>query len=50
MSNKWEDFNAWLDKNIILEQPFDCSKASYIKGVLIIISENLEKATDWRKN
>jgi len=44
MSNEWEDFDAWLDKNIILEQPFDCSRASHIKGVLIITSEDLEKA------
>jgi len=46
MSNKWEDFNAWLDENIILEQLFNCSKVYYIKGVLIIISKDLEKATD----
>ena len=46
MSNKWEDFDAWLDKNIILEQLFNYSKANYIKGVLIITSKDLEKAID----
>jgi len=46
MSNEWEDFNIWLDKNITLEQLFDCSKASYIKGALIITSEDLKKAMD----
>ena len=46
MSNKWEDFNAWLDENITLKQPFNYSKASHIKGTLIITSEDLEKATD----
>jgi len=50
MSNKWEDFNAWLDENVILEQLFNCSKVSYIKGALIITSKDLEKATDWRKD
>jgi len=50
MSNEWEDFDVWLDKNIILEQLFNCSKASYIKGVLIITSKDLEKVTDWRKD
>ena len=50
MSNKQEDFDIWLDKNIILKQLFDCSKASYIKGVLIITSEDLKKAIDWRKD
>jgi len=44
MSNKWEDFDIWLDKNIIPEQPFNYSKASHIKGALIITSENLKKA------
>jgi len=46
MSNEWEDFNIWLDENIILEQLFNCSKASYIKGVLIITSKDLEEAID----
>ena len=46
MSNKQEDFNVWLDKNITLEQPFNYSKASYIKGALIITSKDLEKAID----
>jgi len=50
MSNEWEDFNVWLDKNITLEQPFNCSKASYIKGALIIISKDLEEVIDWRKD
>ena len=50
MSNKWEDFNAWLNENIILEQLFNYSKASYIKKTLIITSKNLEEAIDWRKN
>ena len=49
MSNKWEDFNAQLDKNIILEQLFNCSKASYIKEVLIIINKDLKKVINWRK-
>jgi len=46
MSNKWEDFNAWLDKNVILEQLFNCSKASHIKRALIITSKDLEKVID----
>jgi len=46
MSNKWEDFNAWLDKNVILKQLFNYSKASHIKGTLIITSKDLEKAID----
>ena len=50
MSNKWEDFNVWLDKNIILEQLFDCSKASYIKGVLIITNKDLKEIIDQRKD
>ena len=50
MSNKQKDFNVWLDKNITLEQLFNYSKASYIKGVLIITSEDLEKAIDQRKD
>ena len=50
MSNKQEDFDAWLDENIILKQPFNCSKASYIKGALITTSEDLEKATNQRKD
>jgi len=50
MSNKWEDFDVWLDENIILEQLFNCSKASHIKGALIMINKDLEKATDWRKD
>ena len=50
MSNKWEDFNTWLDENIILKQLFDCSKASYIKKVLIITSEDLKEVIDWRKD
>jgi len=50
MSNKWEDFNIWLDKNITPEQPFDYSKASYIKGALITTNKDLEEAMDWRKD
>jgi len=50
MSNEWEDFDAWLDKNIILEQPFDYSKASHIKRVLIIINKDLEEVINWRKD
>ena len=50
MSNEWEDFNAQLDKNVTLKQLFNCSKASYIKGVLIITNKNLEKAIDQRKD
>ena len=50
MSNEWEDFDVWLDKNIILEQLFDYSKVSHIKGALITTSEDLEEATDWRKD
>ena len=50
MSNKWEDFDVQLDKNVILKQLFNYSKTSHIKGVLIITSKDLEKAIDWRKN
>ena len=50
MSNKWEDFNVWLDKNITLEQLFNYSKASYIKGVLITTNKDLEEVVDWRKD
>ena len=50
ISNKQEDFNAQLDKNIILKQLFNCSKASHIKGALIIISKDLEEVIDWRKD
>jgi len=50
MSNKWEDFNAWLDKNIILKQLFNYSKVSYIKGALITISKDLEEVINWRKD
>jgi len=50
MSNKWEDFDIWLDENITPEQPFNCSKVSHIKGALITTSEDLEEATDWRKD
>ena len=50
MSNEQENFNAQLDKNITLEQLFDCSKVSYIKGVLITTNKDLEKAIDWRKD
>ena len=50
MSNEWEDFDAQLDKKITLEQPFNCSKASYIKGALIITSKDLEKVIDQRKD
>jgi len=46
MSNEWEDFDAWLDKNITLEQPLNCSKVSYIKRVLIMTSKDLEEAID----
>jgi len=46
MSNKWEDFNAWLDENVILKQLFNCSKTSHIKGALIITSKDLEEVTD----
>jgi len=46
MSNEWEDFNIWLDKHIILKQPFNCSKVSHIKGALIITSKDLEEAID----
>ena len=50
MSNEQEDFNIQLDENVTLEQLFNCSKVSYIKGALITTSEDLEKATDWRKD
>ena len=50
MSNKWEDFDVWLDENIILKQLFNYSKASYIKGALIITSKDLEEVTDQRKD
>jgi len=50
MSNKWEDFDVWLDENITLKQLFNCSKASHIKRVLIITSEDLEEAINWRKD
>ena len=50
MSNEWEDFDIQLDENIILEQLFNCSKVSHIKGALIITSKDLEKAIDQRKN
>ena len=50
MSNEQEDFNIQLDKNIILEQLFNCSKVSHIKRVLIITSKDLEEATDQRKD
>jgi len=50
MSNKWEDFNVWLDKNITLEQPFDCSKVSHIKRALIITNKDLEEVMNWRKD
>ena len=50
MSNKQENFDVQLDKNITLEQLFNCSKASHIKRVLIIISKDLEKAINWREN
>ena len=50
MSNKQENFNIQLDENITLKQLFNYSKASHIKGVLIITSKDLEKATDWRKD
>ena len=46
MSNKWEDFNVQLDENITLEQLFNYSKVSHIKGVLITTSEDLEEAKD----
>ena len=50
MNNEQEDFDAQLDKNVILKQLFDYSKASHIKGVLIITSKDLEEAINWRKN
>jgi len=50
MSNEWKDFNIWLDENIILKQLFNYSKASHIKGVLIMTSEDLKEVIDWRKN
>ena len=50
MSNKQEDFNAQLNKNVILEQLFDYSKVSYIKGALIITSKDLKKVTNWKKD
>jgi len=46
MSNKWEDFNIWLDENITPKQLFDCSKASHIKGALIITNKDLEEVID----
>ena len=50
MSNKQEDFNAWLDKNITPEQLFNYSKASHIKGALITTSKDLEEAIDQKKD
>ena len=50
MSNEWEDFDTQLDKNITLKQLFNCSKASYIKGALIMTSEDLEEAINQRKD
>ena len=50
MSNKQEDFNIWLDENIILKQLFNCNKVSHIKGALITTSKDLEKAMDQRKD
>jgi len=46
MSNEWEDFNVWLDKNITLKQLFNCSKASHIKGALITTNKDLEEVID----
>jgi len=44
MSNKWEDFNIWLDENVILKQLFNCIKVNHIKNTLIITSKDLKEA------
>ena len=46
MSNEQNNFNIWLNKNIIPKQPLNCTKASYIKKTLIITSKDLKKVID----
>jgi len=39
----------WLDKKVVQDQPITEKRISYIKGVLIITSRNLEEGSrDWR--
>jgi hypothetical protein len=41
--NNWEDFNQWLNNNIIAELLFTDSHTKYIKGALVITTQNLKK-------
>ena len=43
MCDDWEDFNQWLNNNIIAELLFINSHTKYIKGVLIITTQDLEE-------
>jgi hypothetical protein len=41
--DNWKDFNRWLDQRVIAELLFINSYTKYIKGVLVIITQNLKK-------
>jgi hypothetical protein len=45
--NDWEDFNQWLDSNIILKLLFIDSHIKHIKGVLVITTQDLEERSQY---
>jgi hypothetical protein len=43
LCDDWEDFNQWLDNNIIVELLFIDSYTKHIKGALVITTQDLEE-------